>query len=82
MTEIQEIQELQLYSNRIFKLRTVPNSISMSDNSSRMSDNFLTPNYTIVQAQIGSTAVLHCEVVDTGENTVRILLTYLFLPDI
>ncbi|KAF2895877.1 hypothetical protein ILUMI_10300 [Ignelater luminosus] len=30
---------------------------------------FLSPNYTTVQAQIGTTAILHCEVVDIGEST-------------
>ncbi|KAK4885615.1 hypothetical protein RN001_001886 [Aquatica leii] len=44
--------------------------LSESDNIKTSEKLFLSPNYTIVQAQVGTTAVLHCEVVDIGESTV------------
>lgn len=37
---------------------------------------FLTENCTTVIAQIGTTAVLHCEVSDITENTVSIYFSY------
>lgn len=37
---------------------------------------FLTENCTTVIAQIGTTAILHCEVSDITENTVRIKYNY------
>ncbi|KAF5305384.1 hypothetical protein FQA39_LY09213 [Lamprigera yunnana] len=46
---------------------------SEADNVKTSEKLFLSENYTIVQAQIGTTAVLHCEVVDIGESTEWIL---------
>ncbi|KAK5647434.1 hypothetical protein RI129_002326 [Pyrocoelia pectoralis] len=53
------------------KLDSGLNAISTDpENAKNVEKLFLSPNYTIVQAQIGTTAVLHCEVVDIGESTV------------
>ncbi|XP_031331257.1 uncharacterized protein LOC116161903 isoform X3 [Photinus pyralis] len=53
------------------KLDSGLNAISTDpENEKNVEKLFLSPNYTIVQAQIGTTAVLHCEVIDIGESTV------------
>lgn len=53
------------------KTETGPNTISTESEIAKVQPRlFLSPNYTVVQAQTGTTATLHCEVTEIGESTV------------
>lgn len=50
-----------------------PNAISTDPDLNKVQPRlFLSPNYTVVQVQTGTTATLHCEVTEIGESTVGV----------
>lgn len=58
--------------------RTRPNAVHNLDHTTKTSNKFfLNPNHTVVLAQIGATATLHCEPSHLGDSTV--ILSYITL---
>lgn len=57
------------------KTESGPNTVSTDMEMVKVQTRlFVSPNYTVVQAQTGTTATLHCEVTEIGESTVRTLI--------
>lgn len=77
---LRELSEASLKTN-INKVKKMYRDSSASvvnkvGNKNSKSGIFLTENCTTVIAQIGTTAILHCEVSDITENTVSCLLIF------